>query len=261
MRYAHAFASLLLLVASGQALPSAGPKGSLSPRGSDSDAKAPSPAIVKAKSPTLGTNHVRLFGANIHQAHERPSTSTQSAHSTRLFGVNIHQPQDRPSTSAHSAHSTRLFGVNIQKSASPAGPKSSHSTHSQAKSGPHLHPKVGSAGLLGQPVAGHQPVRAGSPAKKPKALAADHEHPQVPGSSRAPKRKWWNQAGGKPNVRYGTAVTYWRHREYREKKKLQKQQAHDQHPSADRQHPSSGPGSPGAGGHAVSKRGLCESEY
>lgn len=180
-------------------------------------------------------------------------------HSTRLFGVNIHPNHANPPP--HQAHSTRLFGVNV----TPGKPTSpSHTTESSPHSSPE-HPKLPNmrhvvAGLYVHPskLKRPGPNTPTDASKKPKSTVKTEE-----------REPWWKKEGGRPTVRrpLGTGPRYEQQRNAREKKKqlLQEQQA-GLHSSGHPQYfhkggGGRGPGSPGAGTHAVSKRRLATVEY
>lgn len=86
-----------------------------------------------------------------------------------------------------------------------------------------------------------------------------------PGMSYPRKKigKWWNRAGGRPNLPFGTSPQYELNKTLREERKADKEKAasaKNDHPPGPHGHSphGPGPGSPGAGSHAVSKRGSHE---
>lgn len=209
----------------------------LHPRGSHS--RSPSPSSPRSKSPPHEAHSTRLFGVNVHPSHAK-SPPREAAHPMRLFGVNV--TPGKPASPSHATHSTHTG--------------SSHSTPE--------HPKLANvkhvlAGLYVHP----------SKLKRPAASTAIDASKKPKSTEETEKQAWWKKEGGRPTVRrpMGTGPRYEQQRDAREKKKqiLREQQA-GLHSAG---HPpyfqkgggGRGPGSPGAGTHAVSKRRLATVEY
>lgn len=230
-------------------------------------------------------------GSASHSRSPSPSASkdkgrTQDAHSTRLFGVNIHEGGGK-SPPRHDTHSTRLFGVNIAPGKPSSPPQSSHSAlphhavHPTRSTQSHPERASGSdakePGRLGHLVAGIRPVRwkpqytpTGKPPGRPRKSESGSAPQKVTQASDRPTKSskygsWWKKAGGRPpSERFpdGAGPRAEAQRRYREKQKLKKLANNvKDHPSAHGKHPPGGPGSPGAGGHAVSKRRIEHAQY
>ena len=214
----------------------------VAPRGSGSDSKSPPPSIPAEK------------GNGKAPAHE--------GHSTRLFGVDLHQkPGKAP---AHgTGPSTRLFGVSVAPGKPPSPKHSSqslktHTEHDSQKEHATLLPHMGRhfAALHSSANARKRPWPVSA------SVGPKHGQKADSGPSVAKPRinsKWWKVPGGRPYVRRppGESPRYEVQRRVREKKKLKMLAAPqaDEHPPG--HHPSQGgggPGSPGTGSNAVSKR-------
>lgn len=178
---------------------------------------------------------------------------------------------------SHQVHSVRLFGVNVTpgKPSSPGRPNhfnQAHTAHPPSHSSPH--PQTKQPGRLGHliPDMGSDQFsykRIANPMGRPKKgtyVAPGIRRPRrKAGSSSEPKSKepWWKKKGGTPNIQGGTHRWYNTSRNRRERQKLEKQAGPvSEHPSGHQHHQGGGgPGSPGAGSHAVSKRRLRGHEY
>lgn len=174
---------------------------------------------------------------------------------------------------AHEGHSVRLFGVQVApgKPSGPGHPSHTTQSHSAHPSGhPIQHAHTPTLGRLvpdmGSDKYAHK--RVSNPVGRPRKGTADTRVPSrkevaaMKTSEPKTKEKWWNKKGGTPNIQGGTHKWYSAQRKYREKKKLEKQGGPvSEHPSGHHPHGGGGPGSPGAGTHAVSKRRLAAWAY
>lgn len=239
--------SFLLLIFSGQAFGGTSHGPDLQVRGSSGSgpgAKSPSPTHSKEKAP----------------AHEGPSV--------RLFGVNV-TPGHKPVLSPHSKQSPNLpYEQSDHSSSSRHAPVVHHPAPL------HSHETGKHSGSLGHLVAGLQPHPPQRPANPPRRPGRPKGAKNIPKSVKASEaltarpartakgQKWWKTAGGTPSASksaHGTSDRYERQKRYRERKKLGLVgKPLDEHPTKHHQHPPGGPGSPGAGSHAISKRRLWE---
>lgn len=231
---------------------------SLAPRGSGS--RSPSPTGGRRKAPAqessstgllddivrhvqmrpASTSHLEISAQHAQTAAARPAPSGPSA-----FVQHHHQHQPvYPSQSAHGHPQTH-----------PARPSQSTPSFQTADTA-HAHPAVYSESTphpqlkgLGRIAAELRPVPV-VPGKRIRRV----------GPPQKQKVKWWMKPGGKPANQRGTGPFYESQRRLREMKKLAKAQGKhtDERPSDHPWHPpkGGGPGSPGAGSHAVSKRRL-----
>ena len=257
--------------AGSHAISKRGVDGELSPRGSGSDPKSTSSSDSKEKRPPHGTHSTRLFGVNVHQGGSR-SPPRHDTHSTRLFGVNVAPGRpaspSQPSRAALSQHTVHPAHPTLNQAGNKFRDEASAS-HSEGKK---------AAGRLGHLVAGLRPVRwraqlslSGKPVgarreiKRPRESKTGSASQEVTKASNRPKKvsgrtPWWKKPGGVPpseRVPDGTSRRAEGQRRYREKKKFKAVGLPaDDHPSQHGKRPSGGPGSPGADGHAVSKRNV-----
>lgn len=196
--------------------------------GSGSDSRSPSPSRTRGKTPA------------------------QEGHSTRLFGVEVSEGNK------HKTHSTKLFGVNLTpgKPASPA--HSSHSTHSHSTQ--EIHSPASHSSVQGQHPHHLSDARSANLAQ----LGKNPKNFRQRGEKKEPQEAWWKKKGGKPRATQGLGPRYEIQKKYREKQKIKKIGQFLAQPSFEHHRPpkgDNGPGSPGAGSHAVSRRRLRESEY
>lgn len=216
-------------------------------RTSGSGSKPSSSSNPKGNSPTDGQKSVRLFGVDLH-----PSQSSAARQKpVRLFGTNVH-PAKSPAHESTS-HSPRQPASSVHLS------QTAHDHQMHPVSGPTKRP-----GQLGHLVAGMK--QQDSFHRRPKQTKRPTDAVQTPEEKAQNKfvGKWYNRPNSRPNLQLGQSKYYETRKRYREKqkqKKLEAQGSHDQHPSGHHQQGGRGPGSPGAGSHAVSKRRLPQSGY
>lgn len=232
MRHIYWIISLFLLFSSRQTFGRPTNGLDLQPRGSGSDSSPSriSPSHSKGKAPMY--------------------------QSTGMLEDIVHQALRRPPSPSHTIHSSGTL---------PA--------HSHTSTGPYPQTHTKQPGQLGHLVDGLHPLRVekkpGVPARRGGRPLGSKNKPKSSSQSVAVKplqakparpakgSKWWNTPGGRPRPAlsaYGTGPRYASQKRYREKKKLAETgKLPDEHPTKHLHHPPGGPGSPGAGSHAVRK--------
>lgn len=216
--------------------------------GSGGGPKPPLPSHAISNAPAHGNPSLRLFGVNLTPGHK----STSPTHSTNSRPS--HSAQQRVSVSEHSAHSAHMAGARPQTGTKQPG-QLSHLVEG-------LHPiRVDrSPRVPNTHVPGRKPGRPLGSKNKPKSDIV-----LVKPVRPAKGAKWWNTVGGRPNpppAADGAGRRYESQKKRYERKKLkQAGNLPDEHPNKHKHHQPGGPGSPGAGSHAVSKRRLQEGKY
>lgn len=208
-----------------------------------------------------------LLGDVVHQAAARSAVSNHPSHPLQFHPGHSSQPlQARPAplphlTQAHSTHQLqppqRLTAQQKQATQGPAGSRA-QSTRSRSKKG------VEGSGSSRK----HQPLPrlrqlGASLHSIPHDVRKDPAHDILPATRKHTQRSWWKRPGGHPPSQQGAGTHYEASKKSREKKKLKTQGTQaDDHPTWHPHHPSrgGGPGSPGAGGHALSRRALQKPE-
>lgn len=273
MRCAHVTALSLLLAVFCQVVYAS--TGQLWPRGS----RSPSPDHHGHVSGLLGDvvaqGHRRPVssGASDIQSSKRPASSSehglhssQSAHPSQAM---------HPSQATHSAHVVHSVAVHPSIVVHPstvihpstmAHPSLSHTAHVSHSQTLNEVAALRPGRSTNKPPEG-RPYRAskstGRPVGRPRKPAKEPKPPKEP---RLPKPKgrpgprdpWWKKSGGKPMASPGTGKQYEIGHRFRERQKAKQAQGqhHDDHPPFGHQPPKGeGPGSPGAGSHAVTRRG------
>lgn len=229
------------------------PPQELRARGSGS--RSPSPSRSTGKAPMQAAPSTGLLDDIVKHVVARPATSTHASHSTEghslqatpghthphALSTPTHQTQSTPPTHTHPHH---------------------YVSHSQPPSLPRL-PRLGHLAAQLQPAPTKEgPRKRPKPKRLPPGVKAPPRSDKGTGKGKATGRgTWWKKSGGTPVVRQGASSRYESNKKYRENKKLREQGLHtDEHPSAHPPH-GGGPGSPGAGSHAVSrKRHLGEQD-
>lgn len=228
-------------------------KRTLAPRGTGSRSPSPSGGAPSPKSSSTG-----LLEDIVRQSQKRPASSSRPTGSFEQPLPKVAKPaafassasvqpiyQHQTTSSSHSLHShPQIHPTHLGHSTHtnlPAHAAHAHSIdHPQSAPSPQLKGlrQIGAGLHPAEVVPGKRPARVGLPEKQ--------------------KVKWWQKAGGKPANPRGTGPFYETQRRYREMKKLQKAQGKhmDEHPSGHHPHTpkGGGPGSPGAGSHAISRR-------
>lgn len=247
----------------------------LKPRGSGSGSRSPSPhgegSGGKHSKPSGQGNQ----GKGKESAHPQPSGSTKGDSHRRPLHVDLNKPPDH-ATQPSQSHHAPMF-LSHARPVHPFHPVQAHGA--QPRHPLQTHPqRPSSEGVTTHLLSKQSAARlAASFATGSKRPAEASHHPQMDAKKAKPnwltmatgkpargpmpgtRPAWWNQAGGRPRRQSGTGHRYEEKKAYNEKQKLLKKQQQGFPPSEHHeQHPKPGgprgPGSPGAGSHAVSKR-------
>lgn len=194
-----------------------------------------------------GGHQVHPIRPSVPQAHQTQFTA-QQAHAKQLTA----NPAPWTTASVQPSRASRP-----KQKTTPAQPSSDLQSHPT--------PPAPEGGRLGHLVAGLLPAGRQKNRKRPSASqgsggATGPKSPQGGGEkpAKVPRGKWWSRPNSAPPMQYGTSKQYQSQKQIRERHKtLRAQGEHlDGHPSGHQQHPPRGPGSPGPGSHAVSKRSV-----
>lgn len=255
MHVIHFSAFFLLLVAFCQAACQGREGPRLCSRGSGS--RSPSPSRWGGQ----GSTHesTGLLGDIVRQGTKRPATPHQASHSTHIQAAHSSQPTHPPP-----AHTSQLPHPHPAHSGQPA---QAHPAHQLQSTPAQVRPKKRPYNRRPKPTTDtapkHQPLpRLGQLVAGLHSVPYSRKapvHDVLPQTQQHTNRSWWKKPGGRPPSQIGTGTKYEEGKKYREAKKLKMQKEHlDGHPSGHQHHPpqGGGPGSPGAGSHAVAKRRL-----
>lgn len=222
----------------------------LAVRGSGS--RSSSPSSPKGKAPAHQDEYTGLLGDVVRQGQRKPATS----HPTGLLEDVVHQATARRPSHGHASHSLPVHlsaHQNQVPHTPPAHPKKPNYS-SRPDPGHEEH-----GGRLGHIVAGLRPLSF-HPRKASKQKTHDLGVSGAKSAEEAQslsKMKWWKRPQSRPPAQYGTDKYYETRKRWREKKKEKKAKGLEppaEHPSNQQKHPPGGPGSPGAGSHAVGRR-------